>query len=454
MNRQASAEMSQKLFRAKLLTPEGTGRPAPGSGFWRLYDDGALVIDTNGRIVSVGDYADLAREHSEAEKIDLSDKFIVPGFIDAHVHLPQYPAIGLYGRELLDWLNAYIFPAEKEFTPKVADSLSPIFFDRLLAYGVTTAAIYTSVRADSTWKVFEWAERKGIRAIIGKVMMDRNVPDYLREDTRTSIAESDQLCKAWHGQDDDRLLYAFTPRFAPSCSQELLDKVGALARERGAYVQTHLSENSGEIKWVKQLFPESRNYTDVYARAGLLGPKTLLAHAIHIDQDEQRALLAAEACLVHCPTSNLFLKSGLMHLAELLQMRHRVGLGSDVAGGPTLSPFSLMQAAIYVHNARCLPLANSGFDVTPGLVLYLATLGGARALGLGRTTGSLEPGKDADFVVLDLSSFDQSLANRGEGEVDKLLSRLVFLSDDRNVEQTYVRGRLCYERQQRNSAKR
>lgn len=434
-----------RLFRATILTSEAISDSIETR--WTLRGGRALVVDEKGKIVKVGDYTLLANEYPEAETTDLSGKLIVPGFVDAHVHLPQYPAIGLYGAGLLDWLNAYVFPAERDFTPEAADTLAPIFFDRLLANGVTTAAIYSSVGSDSTWKIFEWAEKKGLRAIIGKVMMDRNAPDYLLEDTRSSLVASQELCDHWHGRDGGRLLYAYTPRFAPSCSRELMEAVSGLARERGAYVQTHLSENSDEIEWVRQLFPESRNYTDVYARAGLLGPKTLLAHAIHIDQEEQRTLLAAEACLVHCPTSNLFLKSGLMPLAELVEMGQKVGLGSDVGGGPTLSPFSIMQAAIYVHNARRLLLGNGGFDVTPGLVLYLATLGGARALGLGRTTGSLEPGKDADFVVLDVSSPDRAWPDRGEGELGELLSRLVFLSDDRNVEQTYVRGRLCYERQ-------
>jgi guanine deaminase len=215
------------------------------------------------------------------------------------------------------------------------------------------------------------------------------------------------------------------------------------------YIQTHLSENQSEIAWVKKLFPDAQDYTGVYEKAGLLGPRTLLAHAIYISARERNALLNAQACLVHCPTSNLFLKSGLMPLAELLQMNHRLALGSDVAGGPTLSPFSVMRAAIYIHNARRFSISNGGFDVSPATVLYLATLGGAKALALDAITGSLEPGKDADFVVLDSSAFPDLPSDSQMGDLEKLLSRLVFLGDDRMVERTYVRGRICYDRQAR-----
>lgn len=445
MNGPLPGTPGSRLLRAGLLTPLA-GAPPPWRGdCWRLYRDGALLIDGQGRIKDVGEYRRLADEHREVATTDLSSRLIVPGFVDAHTHLPQYPAIGLYGKRLLDWLNSYIFPAEGKFTPAEADRLCPIFFDRLLANGVVTAAIYSSVRLDSTWKIFEWAEAKGIRAIIGKAMMDRNSPDYLLEETGDSIAGSRELCERWHGRDGGRLLYAYTPRFAGSCSRELMAAAGALAREHDAYVQTHLSENLEAIKWVRGLFPEARNYTEIYARAGLLGRKTLLAHAIHIDRDEQALLAQADTALVHCPTSNLFLRSGLMRLADLLSAGYRLALGSDVAGGPTLSPFSVMRASIHVHNARRLLLEDTPCEVTPAVALYLATLGGATALGLDAVTGSLEAGKDADFVVLDATALGAAAADSA-ADLDRLLSRLVFVADDRIVERTYVRGRLCYER--------
>jgi len=454
MEKRISDSTSRQLFRARLLTPRDAPTPSSLSGSWRLYEDGGLLIDEHGRVGAVGEYRQVADSNPGVRTENLSTRIIVPGFIDAHVHLPQYPAVGLYGRELLDWLNTYIFPAERHFTPAAADILCPLFFDRLLANGVTTAAVYSSSSAASTDRVFEWAHEKHIRAIIGKVMMDRNVPADLADSSpKASLAESEKLCRKWHQTHPDKLLYyAFTPRFAPSCSWELMKAVGDLCRDAeksGVYIQTHLSENQSEIAWVKRLFPDAPDYTGVYERAGMLRPRTLLAHAIYMSARERNALLNAHACLVHCPTSNLFLKSGLMPLAELVQMNHRLALGSDVAGGPTLSPFSVMRAAIYVHNARRFSIGNEGFDVNPAAVLYLATLGGAKALALDAITGSLEQGKDADFVVLDSSSFPDLPSDSQMGDLEKLLSRLVFLGDDRMVERTYVRGRVCYDRQAR-----
>ena len=453
MDKQPSGALGPRLFRAKLLTPQSVPPSSSWEDSWRLYEDGALLVDANGKIKEVGHYDRIAGNDPQVPTVNLSTKIIAPGFIDAHVHLPQYQAAGLYGKELLDWLETYIFPAERRFTPAAADSLCPVFFDRLLANGVTTAAIYSSSSAASTDRVFEWAREKHLRAIIGKVMMDRNVPLDLA-DSSASVAfdESEELCRKWHQKDADQLLYyAFTPRFAPSCSWQLMKNVGRLSRhlqESGVYVQTHLSENQNEVAWVKELFPEAQDYTDVYEKTGLLGPKTLLAHAIYISARERNVLLDAQAALVHCPTSNLFLKSGLMPLSDLLHMKQKVALGSDVAGGPTLCPFSVMQSAIYVHNSRRFLTAEADSDLTPATVFYLATLGGARALGLDTITGSLEPGKHADFIVLDVSSFQDLPSDSGLGELERLLSRLVFLGDDRIVDQTYVQGRLCYKRQE------
>lgn len=442
----------RRLFRARLLTPVSVpSRPLEDS--WRLYEDGGLLVNGRGRIEGAGEYHKIAADSPGVPTVNLSNRTIVPGFIDAHVHLPQYPVAGLYGRDMLDWLRTYIFPAAARFTPAVADRLSPVFFGRLLANGITTVTVYSSSCAASTDKVFEWAHEKHIRAIIGNVMMDRNVPpDVADKSFKLAIDDSEQLCDKWHQRHAGKLLYyAFTPRFAPSCSWELMRAVGRLSGELekvGVYLQTHLSESLSEVAWVRELFPEARDYTEVYERAGLLGPRPLLAHAIHINERERNVILDAHASLVHCPTSNLCLQSGLMPVSELLQKEQKIALGSDVAGGPTLCPFSVVRAAIYVHNARRFLFADlNGIEVTPATVLYLLTLGGACALGLDALTDSLESGKDADFVVLDVSAFEELPSSSWSDRFGDLLSRFVFLGDGRMVEQTYIQGRCCYERQ-------
>lgn len=429
-----------RLFRGHILNPAAEDR-------YTLHADGGMIIDEGGIILEVGDYHAVTDRYPSATLIDCSDRLILPGFIDTHTHLPQYRAVALYGQELLEWLKAYIFPAEGAFTPEAADTLCPLFFRSLLSYGVTTAAIYCSVRKDSTHVAFEWAEKTGIRAIIGKVMMDQNSPDFLLENTAESLQASEDVCRRWHGAASGRLLYAFTPRFAPTCSRALMRGVSDLASQYGAYVQTHLAENPAELQWVRELFPETRNYTEVYFRAGLLGSKTVLAHAIHVSSDERRLLAETGTCLSHCPTSNLFLGSGLMPLRELMDIGLRIGLGSDVGGGPTLSPFEVMRSAIYVHTARRFLPDFGGGEISPPTTFHMATLGGARALGLDDKIGSLVRGKEADFIVVNPQRLSPLPTEKGmDISPETLVSRMIFLGDDRIVEQTYVRGVLCYDR--------
>ncbi|MBZ0158945.1 guanine deaminase [Candidatus Methylomirabilis sp.] len=429
-----------RLFRGHILNPIAEDR-------YTLHVDGGIVVDGSGTMLEVGEYHEVKQQYPSATVVDYSDRLILPGFIDTHIHLPQYGMIALHGKELLEWLKTYIFPAERAFTPEVADTLCPLFFRSLLSHGVTTAAIYCSVQKDSTHVAFEWAEKTGIRAIIGKVMMDQNAPDVLLENTSESLQASEDVCRTWHGAANGRLLYAFTPRFAPTCSRALMRAVSDLAGQYGAYIQTHLAEHPAELQWVRELFPETQSYTDVYFRAGLLGPKTMLAHAIYVSSDERRLLTETGTCVSHCPTSNLFLKSGLMPLRELMDIGLRIGLGSDVGGGPTLSPFEIMRSAIYVHTARRFLPDFRGGDISPATALYMATLGGAKALGLDDTIGSLDRGKEADFIIVNpqrLSPF--STATGTELSSETLLSRMIFQGDDRIVERTYVRGDLCYDR--------
>lgn len=429
-----------KLFLGQIFSPQSEDR-------FVFFRRGGIAVDSNGKILAVGDYEELRQNHAGVTLVDLSGRLILPGFVDTHIHLPQYGSVALYGKELLEWLNKYIYPAERDFTTEVAEAFCPLFFRSLLSYGVTTASIYCSVQKESAHVAFESARKSGIRAIIGKVMMDRNSPDFLLEDTKSSVKDSEELCRKWHGADNGRLFYAFTPRFALTCSGDLMKVAGNLARTYGAYIQTHLAENLAEIEQARKSFPEARHYTDVYFKAGLLGPKSVLAHAIHVSQDERSLLKDTGTCLSHCPTSNLFLKSGLMPLRELMDMGLCIGLGSDVGGGPTLSPFEVMRSAIYVHTARRFLSGFLGGDISPTTAFYLATLGGAKALGLENRVGTLELGKEADFVVVDPRKLSPLHEERDmDITSEALLSRLIFRGDDRVVEQTYVRGQLCYDR--------
>ena len=428
------------LFRGRILSPTAENQHT-------FHADGGLVVSESGIILEIGDYHEVVDRYPGVTLVDHSDRLILPGFIDTHTHLPQYSLASLYGKQLLEWLNTAVFPAERGFTPEAADTLCPVFFRSLLAHGVTTAAIYGSVQKDSTHIAFQWAEHTGIRAIIGKVMMDRNSPDFLLETTSESLRASEEVCRKWHGAANGRLLYAFTPRFAPTSSRSLMKAVSDLAGQYGAYIQTHLAEHPAELQWVKELFPEAHSYTDVYFGTGLLGSRTILAHAIYVNTDERRLLADTQSCLSHCPTSNLFLKSGLMPLRELLDRGLRIGLGSDVGGGPTLSPFEVMRSAIYVHTARRFLPDFGGGDISPTTAFYMATLGGAKALRLDDRIGSLDRGKEADFIIVDPQRLNPLPAETvPDLSPETLLSRIIFRGDDRIVEQSYVQGALCYDR--------
>ena len=451
------------LYRAHLLTP------ALADVLTDL-PDGALQVDAAGRIQAVGPFEVLAAAHPGEEVLDLRPCWILPGLVDLHSHLPQYEAVALDGLPLLPWLEQHIFPAELCFQdPALATQAAGAYFRDQLALGTTTAAVYCTTHAEATHNAFAEAERCGIRGILGKVMMDRFAPEGLLETTGASLAQSEELCRAWHGRDGNRLQYAFTPRFAPTCTPELLAGAGRLARDSEAYVQTHLSENLDELAWVQALFPGSRNYTDVYAQAGLLGPRTLLGHGIHLAPEERAVIRAAGATIVHCPRSNAFLQSGIMPLRRWLEEGLSVGLGTDVGAGPSLSIFSEMAFACMVSKLNfasqqnlSAALANlatltpdqrehitAALALTPeapidqARALRLATLDGARALGLEAVTGSLEAGKDADFIVVDPRRVDPATHREAEPAAH-VLSRLLYRADPAMIRATYVRGRRCH----------
>lgn len=380
--------------------------------------------------------------------IDLRPWLLMPGLIDLHAHLPQLPNAGVgAGLDLLTWLERYIFPLERDFDVPTAELIAPAAFRAFARAGTTTVVAYGALWAESLHACFRAAEAHGIRAVIGKVMMDRLSYDTDRDPDEVldlSLAQSRELCETWHGRDEGRLMYAFTPRFAVSCSEAMLRASAEAAAEAGAYWQTHLSEDRGEMAEVKRLFPDAVDYTDVYDRAGGLTPRAVLAHAIHLSDREVERLAETGAVVAHCPSSNLFLASGAMPLARYLAGGVRVGLGSDVAAGPDAPLFSVMRAGAYTQNALRAAGLSDAPPLSPAEWLRLGTLGGAEALGLGDAIGSVEVGKEADVIVVDPSVTLplEGVGSHEDGRPDEMLSRLIFRAHPSMVRGAWVRGRL------------
>ena len=436
------------VLRARIVTPLSDGGT-------RDEADGRLEVGADGRIVAIRAWSredDAGAVAGTMPALDLRPWVILPGLVDLHAHLPQLPNAGLgFGLPLLEWLARYIFPLERDFDEEVAERVAPAAFRAFAAAGTTTVMAYGALWEPSTEVAFRAAEAHGIRAILGKVMMDRlTYDDGVRSAAATlelSLRQSSDLCSRWHGRDDGRLSYAFTPRFAVSCSAEMLRESARLAQSTGAYWQTHLAEDLGEVAEVARLFPEARDYLDVYDRAGAIGSRTMLAHAIHLSDREVTTLAASGARVAHCPESNLFLSSGTMLLARYLDAGVIVGLGSDVAGGPDPSIFRSMRVGAYVQNMRRAAGLDRGPLLGPLEWLRLGTLDGARALGSEASIGSLEAGKEADLIVVDASRTDPLDGRGGSGGVSledpaDLVSRLIFRSHPDMVRGAWVRGRL------------
>ncbi len=423
------------VLRARVLTPVAAG----GTHY---ESDGVVVVDAHGRFTEVGPWPPVGGATSAA--IDLRPLVLLPGMVDLHVHLPQVPAAGIgAGLDLLTWLDDHIFSLERQFRGPVAERLVPRIFEAMAAAGTTTVLAYGAIWADSLDASFRAAEAHGIRATLGAVMMDRlsydpETPAGDRLDR--SLRESAELCERWNGGADGRLGYAFTPRFAVSCSADLLRESAALAKLYGTIWQTHLSEDAREIATVGGLFPEASDYLDVYDRAGGLGPRSVFAHSIHLSDSELGRLVASDARIAHCPVSNLFISSGVMPLAKYLGAGAVVGLGSDVAGSPELSILGQMRTGFYAQNAYRVATGDRRPIVDPLGLLRLGTLEGARALGLDARTGSLEVGKEADLIAIDPR---MTLPPGGEDSDDPatLMSLLIFRERHGMVRGAWVRGR-------------
>ena len=412
---------------------------AAGAKAVRYYDDGVLLV-RDGRVEGVG-AADriVAALPPETPVSDHSGRLIMPGFIDAHVHYPQTEIIASAGLHLLDWLNDQTFPAESRFgDAALAAETAEFFLDELLRNGTTTASVFPTVHKASVDAFFAAAARRGMRMLCGKVMMDRNCPEALRDDAESSYEDSAELIERWHGR--DRMHYAVTPRFAATSSERQLAFAARLLDEfPGVRLQTHLAENIDELRWIAELFPRSRSYLDVYDRLGLVRPGALFAHCLHLDAADWSRLAAAGAAAVHCPTSNLFLGSGIFDMDRCRSANVGVALASDVGGGTSFSMLRTMHEAYKVAK-----MSGSSLDSLD--CFYLATLGGARVLGLDSHIGNFAAGKEADFIVLrpDATPLARRRLERDCGLADRLFV-LMMLGDDRAVEAGYVLGKLVYK---------
>lgn len=426
--------MTSKILRGRVLTfvaePEGPDDHAS----YRYIEDGAVVVD-QGKIVSVGEWNDALRlTASKAEIIDHRPGLILPGFIDTHVHYPQMQVIGSYAKDLLEWLNTYTFIEEQRFADMThAGRIASAFCDELVRYGTTTAAVYCTVHPQSAEAFFNEARKRDMRMIAGKVMMDRNAPEGLRDTPQQGYDDSKALLEKWDGV--GRLHYAITPRFALTSSHEQLEMAQDLAREfPDAYVQTHVNESLGEIEFAKELYPNLPDYLGIYEHYGLLGPKTLLGHCIHMNDREIAVMYETGSVAVFCPTSNLFIGSGLFDRERMMAGNVRIGVATDVGGGTSYSMLRTLDEGYKVLQLR-------GQRLSPIESFFMMTLGNARALSLDHVIGSLEGGADADIVVLDARALPH-MALKME-HVESLSEELFLLQtcgDDRVVTETYVAG--------------
>ncbi|CUI77871.1 guanine deaminase [Cognatishimia activa] len=395
---------------------------------------GAVLI-RDGQIAAVGQAETLRALNPTAKVIDYGKGLIMAGFVDAHVHYPQTAMIASWGKRLIDWLNSYTFPEEMRFASKTyAADIAGRYLDLTKAHGTTTVASYCTIHPVSVDALFEEAQKRGQRVVAGKTCMDRNAPEGLMDTAQTAYDQSKQLLQAWHGV--DRISYAITPRFSPTSTPEQLDAMGALwAEHPDCLMQTHLSEQTDEIDWVLGMFPDARDYLDTYEKFGLLGERGLYGHAIHLTDRERARLKETGAGLVHCPTSNTFIGSGLFDMQGLMAEGHNVGLATDTGGGSSFSMLRTMAAAYEVGQLRHNPLHASQ-------LLWLATQGSARSLHLDDKIGNLAAGMEADLVVLDLASTD-AISQRSSRAEDlwESIFPTIMMGDDRAIRAVWINGK-------------
>ena len=433
---QACATLARmKAYRARLLYFPDSHVPQA-----TLEEDGLLVVGPNAQgrqvVLTIGPYASVQRRFADVAVTHFPGRLIAPGFVDMHLHYPQLDVIGSPAEGLLPWLENYTFPQEARFTdPDHAATTASFFIDELLRHGVTTALAFATSHPASVHALLDQAQRRSLRMIAGKVLMDQNAPDGVRDQTEQSLIDTDTLIQRWHGV--DRLGYAITPRFVPSCSAAQLQGAGELAAKYpDVWVQSHVAENLDEIAWVRSLYPAARSYLSVYEQFGLLRPRAVYAHCIHIDANDRALLRDLGAAAAVSPTSNLFLGSGFFDYVNAESSGFLYGLASDVGGGTSFSPFHTMLAAYFVgREGQTKP----GVSLQPQQLWWQHTAGAARALGLNGVVGNLLPGCEADFVVINPQATPLLARKTAQANnLDELLFALIVLGDDRLIEQTVI----------------
>ena len=427
--------MTKLLIRGRVLTFRDEPQSLDDSQSYRYIDDGAVLVE-NGRIARLGDYAEISAEAGSGVKVaDHRPHLILPGFIDTHIHYPQTQVIASYAANLLEWLNTYTFVAEQKFADEQhAEFIAERFLDELIRHGTTTAVAYCSVHPQSVDAYFRASQHRNMRMLGGKVMMDRNAPPALCDTAQSGYDDSKQLIERWHGK--DRLDYVITPRFAITSTPEQLEASQALAREHPeCFIQTHLSENHDEIAFTKSLYPDAPDYLGIYEHYGLLGQKTLLGHSIHLEEREIGVMAETGSVAVFCPTSNLFLGSGLFDRDRLKASGVRMAVATDVGGGTSFSMLRTMDEGYKILQLREQRL-------NPFQSFYMMTLGNARALSMEDKIGTLDEGTEADIVVLNSAATSSMRLRMAAGaSLEQELFLLQTVGDDRAIVETYVAGK-------------
>lgn len=434
-----------QAYRASVL--HFTADPAFDDNAYAWHEDGLLVVE-DGRVKAAGDYAQLHKAlPPETTVHDYRGKLIVPGFIDTHIHYPQTDMIASPAPGLLPWLETYTFPTERKFdNPEHAHEVARFFIDELLRCGTTTAMVYCTVHPTSVNAFFGESHNRNLRMAAGKILMDRNCPEFLRDTAEGGVRQSEELINTWHNH--GRQLYAITPRFAPTSTEAQLQLAGELARAYpDTFLQTHVAENTDEVAWVKSLFPDSRSYLDVYDKYGMMRPRAMYAHCIWLDDHDRARMRETQSAASICPTSNLFLGSGLFDFKRADEAQVPMSLATDVGGGTS---FSMLQTMNEVYK-----IARMGGTYLPALrMFYMATLGGARSMQLEGTIGNFATGVEADFVVLDPQATPLLARRTSRTEsLEELLFALALLGDDRAVAATYSAGKRVHARDEASAEK-